>query len=243
MKSNIINFNKFLITKKFIKNLSPIIFDVGSNCGQSIKEIVNCYKKAQVHCFEPLPEMHKLLLKLKRKYKNNRIFLNITACGSKNQKKIFYLNQIAPSKSSFFKINTKSKLRIKMKKDAQKKIFRKKINNKILVNQIKLDDYIKKNKIKKIDIIKIDTEGYEINVLKGLKNNLKNIKILILEMRFDDHFKIQNSDKTTFFKVEKIIKKYFTFLALDNIYINPFYKSIDFMDAIYINKKTLSPVI
>lgn len=243
MKSNIIKFNKFLITKKFIKNPSPIIFDIGSNCGQSIKEMVNCYKKAQVHCFEPLPEMYKLLLKLKKKYDNYRIFLNIAACGSKKSKKIFYLNRISSSKSSFFKINVKSKLRIKMKKDIQSKSFLKKINNKILVNQIKLDDYIKKKKIKKIDILKIDTEGNEINVLKGLNNNLKNIKILILEMRFDDHFKIPNGDKTTFYQVEKIIKKYFRFLALDNIYINPVYKSIDFMDAIYVNKKTLSSII
>lgn len=37
---------------------------------------------------------------------------------------------------------------------------------------IALDDFCRENEIKRIDLIKIDVEGFELNVLKGLKNML-----------------------------------------------------------------------
>jgi len=42
-------------------------------------------------------------------------------------------------------------------------------------------DYCNDNNIKSIDFIKIDTEGYELEVLKGMGNMLKNIKIVQFE--------------------------------------------------------------
>ena len=42
------------------------------------------------------------------------------------------------------------------------------------VRTIKLADVIKKKKIKSVDLIKIDTEGHELEVIKGLAKDIKN---------------------------------------------------------------------
>ena len=60
---------------------------------------------------------------------------------------------------------------------------------KVPIKLIKLDDYIEKNKITKIDILKIDTEGFELNVIKGLKLNNNKVKYIYFEHHYDDMIK------------------------------------------------------
>jgi FkbM family methyltransferase len=51
-----------------------------------------------------------------------------------------------------------------------------------------VDNFVKQNNIQKIDILKSDTEGYEMEVLKGAKNCLENqiIEYLYLEAGFNE---------------------------------------------------------
>ena len=44
------------------------------------------------------------------------------------------------------------------------------------INSRTLDFFIKKINLKRIDFIKIDTEGYELEVLKGAQNTIKKFK-------------------------------------------------------------------
>ena len=44
---------------------------------------------------------------------------------------------------------------------------------------------IKKFKIDKIDLLKIDTEGYELNVIKGFGINIDIVKVIIFEHHYD----------------------------------------------------------
>ena len=53
--------------------------------------------------------------------------------------------------------------------------------NKILLKIIKGQSYITENNIKSIDFMKIDTEGYELNVLRGFEDFLENVKIIQFE--------------------------------------------------------------
>ncbi len=54
-------------------------------------------------------------------------------------------------------------------------------SNKILLDIKKGYDYVINNNIQNIYFLKIDTEGYELNVLKGFGDFLKNIKIIQFE--------------------------------------------------------------
>ena len=64
-----------------------------------------------------------------------------------------------------------------------------KFYKKIPIKIITLDEYISKKKIRNIDILKIDTEGFELNVIKGLTLNHKIIKFIYFEHHYDDMIK------------------------------------------------------
>ena len=120
-----------------------------------------------------------------------------------------------------------------MKKQRKNKNFISGINLPTKIQQDTLSNYFKINKIKNVDILKIDTQGYDENVLKGLKSkDLDKIKVINLEMNFYDFYEKSNS----FLNVEKIIGNHFNFWDISFLYKNPKFNSIDYMDVIYINK-------
>ena len=57
---------------------------------------------------------------------------------------------------------------------------------KMPIEVITLDNFIDSQKINYIDLLKIDTEGYELNVLKGLSKYYKKIKLIYFEHHYDD---------------------------------------------------------
>ena len=51
---------------------------------------------------------------------------------------------------------------------------------------ILLNDYLTEKKINKVDFLKIDTEGYEYETILGLKEKLKNVKLILFEHHYDN---------------------------------------------------------
>ena len=103
--------------------------------------------------------------------------------GEKNGKKKFYKNNFSAI-SSFNCLNEKSNYS-KLKKNNWFRIFKKETIVEKEVNIITLESFCKKNKISKIELLKIDTEGYEFSVLKGLKNNLTKVDVILFEHHYD----------------------------------------------------------
>ena len=62
----------------------------------------------------------------------------------------------------------------------KKKMF---LEKKVFVD--KAMNIIKKFKIDKIDLLKIDTEGYELNVVKGFGISIDIVKVIIFEHHYD----------------------------------------------------------
>ena len=91
-----------------------------------------------------------------------------------------------------------------------------------------LDSYIEKKKLNKIDIIKIDTEGYEFNILKGLKQNHKIVKFIYFEHHYDDmikkNYKFSNiNELLNNFGFKKVFKSKMYFRkSFEYIYENKF---------------------
>ena len=231
-------FQRNKVIKKLIKN-NPIIFDIGACEGQTIVEMVKNFKKCTIHSFEANKNLLPHLYYVKNKYrKNSKILINPVAIGDKKKKVPFYLHQ-DPSQSSLLKINFKSKLFVKMKKFRKEKKFLKENNIKTYVPQINLDYYCKNKKIKKIDILKSDTQGCDLNVLRGAKKILSKTSILIVEINFIDYYEKINS----FYEFEKLLRKNFNFWDISMIYKNPKWGSTDFVDAIYINKRLYENIL
>ena len=54
---------------------------------------------------------------------------------------------------------------------------------------VPLIDYLVENKIDHVDFLKIDTEGYEFEVLNGLKEKIKYVRIIFFEHHYDNMIK------------------------------------------------------
>ena len=177
---------------KFLKknNLDnfQIILDVGAHKGESINLFLKNFKVKKIYSFESSPINFDLLkqnlISIKKKFNNTEIVIENLTLGSENKEAL--LKQIDESSSSTLNnINLESnyfKKKRSLLYNNKKKIFYENLK----INITTLDGYLDKNKIKYIDFLKIDTEGYEYEVLKGLKKNIKNVKLIMFEHHYDD---------------------------------------------------------
>lgn len=178
------------IYQKYLRK-KPIIIDVGANEGQSIKRFSSIFNNCIIHSFEPINKCFDQMVKDfpgKNYYKNNY------ALSNKNTNRKFFINEQLVT-SGFNKIN-KSYHHIEIKN---------KIKNTVMVKTIKLDTYLYLNKIKKVDILKIDTQGHELDVLKGSKKSLKKniINFIEVELILCDYY----TNKIKLYEIDHIMNK------------------------------------
>lgn len=175
------------LKKNDLKNFD-ILVDVGAHKGESINLFAKNFQINKIYSFEANPKtfllLKKKLPKLQEKFFKTKIFIENFALGAE-KKKIYIKNISETSSSTIRDINQKSKYFKKkfffLKKKNQEFSFKE-----LEVNQILLDDYIRSQNINKIDFMKIDTEGYELEVLRGSEEFLKIIKYILFEHHYDD---------------------------------------------------------
>ena len=165
-----------------------VLLDVGAHKGETIKLFAGNFDVKEVYSFEPIPISFKILSKninkIRNKFKKTKIFLENFALGA--EKKKILIKLISESSSSTIRdLNTKSKY-FKKKFFFLKYFKDKKLFKQIEVNQILLSDYVENKNIKNIDLLKIDTEGYELEVLKGAQGILYKTKYILFEHHYDD---------------------------------------------------------
>ncbi len=235
----LINFFDFFHKRKIIKFLKKenfneyeIIFDIGAHKGESIDFFLNNFNVKKIISFEASPINFEFLKtkkkKLDEKFKNSKIVIENIGLGSINETKP--LKQFYESSSTTFsEINEDSKY-FKKKFNIINPFRNKKIYNEIQINLETLDEYIKKNNFEFINLIKIDTEGFEYDILKGLKDNINNIHLILFEHHYDNMIK----KKYTFSDInELLVKKNFIMIykakmplrrTFEYIYINKSFK-------------------
>ena len=138
-----------------IKDKISVIFDVGC---RTDSEFVNF--AGEVHYFDPVPEFIEILNKQEKL--NSKPFVNNVGLGNNNETLHYY-----PHYQSFYNRTVSCSL------DDDK--------NKVPLNIIKGADYVAEKNIECVDFMKIDTEGYELNVLKGFEDFLEKVQIIQFE--------------------------------------------------------------
>lgn len=160
----------------FFKNKINII-DVGASDGISIKYFFNNLHVNKIICFEP----HKEYINILRRFQK-KIIIKPFAIGNQCiEKKIFFPRYKFFNK--FFDIITYAHYDKALLKHFIKDFkYRKNLiisEKKIKIKKIKKINY-------KIDLIKIDTNGFELNIIRGLLSTIKNSKpALIIEINKD----------------------------------------------------------
>jgi len=153
-----------------------ILFDIGANIGQTIDKMRSSFSNATIYSFEPSKNSFK---KLESKYlqeKNIRIYN--TAIGSEKGKLNF--NQYTWSAMDSFLTRSYGTTEIA---------------DSYFVNITTVDDFCQENNISYINLLKTDTEGYELNVLKGASKTFdeKKIQFVLVEIFFNENYIGQSS--------------------------------------------------
>ena len=190
-QKKILNFFK----QKFSNQMTVV--DVGAHFGETIKKLKKNFNIKKIYSFEASPINFNIL---EKNFPDNLLDVEIynIALGAHSSES--YINQtIESSSSTINSINKNSKYL-----DRKLKVLKIKnddlVINKIPIKIISLDEFIETKKIQNIDILKIDTEGYEFNVLKGLKKNYHMIKMIYFEHHYDDMI-LKNYNFSDIYKV------------------------------------------
>ena len=82
-----------------------------------------------------------------------------------------------------------------------------------LIPVVSLDDFIASKGISKVDLIKIDTEGFEMEVLKGAKRTIENLKPKFIQIEYNWH---QMFTRTPIFYFSELLSDYDLFQLIPN---------------------------
>jgi len=184
---------------KICKENPKICLDIGANVGKYSNYLLE-NSSTRIVAFEPLPKTFKELIKIKKNYPNRFYVYNI-GLGQKKEKKYIYFDKNNLQWANFNpEVN-----KINYLKDNKKKF---------MCSVDTLDNFAKKNKKiinSKIDLIKIDTEGFELEVLRGAKKTIKRLKPKYIQLEYNWHHLFKN---TNLYYFSKILNEYDTYKIL-----------------------------
>ena len=196
--SNKVKIKKFFY--KYLKNKSINVIDIGAHKGETINFFIKNFNINKIFSFEPNIDLYKVLIQ--KNFANKSIEIFNYGVGINDS--MGHLNIMSETSSStFHDLNMDSKYFKKKKKylsffDKSSSLVEKKQEIKI----INLSNFLFEKNITNIDILKIDTEGYELNVLKGISNEyFSKIKFIL----FEHHYDLMIKKKYKFYDINKIL--------------------------------------
>jgi FkbM family methyltransferase len=161
-----------LITESTKKTIG-LALDIGANVGQSSYAFRRIFPNAELHAFEPNPDIFQTLV---RNLRNSQINLHNVGLGEQKNTGYIYI----PEYRKVLFTGLAACDRIQAEKHVQKlKLFKFHTSN---FETIKQSVFIEAGDSFELraDLIKIDVEGFEIEVLQGLNRTIQAFKPIIL---------------------------------------------------------------
>lgn len=191
----------FIAVRSYIAAENPILFDVGANEGQTIKKMIATCPEAIIYAFEP---GKKCFESIKSTFKHSNVNLHNLAIGE-------ICGVVEFNEYSWSALNSVLK----------RAYGTATIDNTYSVEVVTIDTFCKKNGIRTINLLKTDTEGYELNVLKGASEMIKQNKVqfVYVEILFNENYVGQSS-----------------FGEIYNFLIENSFELVRFYDVLYTNE-------
>ena len=170
------------------------ILDIGAYQGEWTKMAHQIFPLAKIFMIEATPDNESLLRNV-----SEASGLSMALLGDKSKKSvIFYLAD--PKETS---ISTGNSIYIEKTQYFNNRHF-------IRLPMITLDFLVAKRKLKNVDFIKIDTQGSELNILKGGKKTVSKAEFILLETQ-----NLEYNDKAPFTEDVVIAMKSYGFRLFD----------------------------
>lgn len=191
------------------------IAHVGAHNGKEVLVYNRLFPNADVHLFEPNKSSYE---ELENKFKDkNKIYLYNLALGNESGEKLLNTSSSFPNTSSILEPN--------LHKEYYPEVV---FDNEEIIQLKKFDSLGLKN----VNFMSIDTQGYELEVLKGSKEQLSNMDYLIVEIN-----RIHLYDKSPLVKdIDKFLKSY-SFIRIVTTYWG---KECVWGDGFYIKRDKIS---
>jgi len=140
-----------------------LVVDAGANEGQTTFALTNVIPKAQIHCFEPNSIAFERLEKLVGARVG--IQINRLALGADERMATLFHQKISQKTSLVEELNQNCGF-----------------SNDVKV--VRLDDYCRSKAISRINLLKTDTEGFDLQVIRGCEELLiaKNVDLVLSEV-------------------------------------------------------------
>jgi FkbM family methyltransferase len=181
-----------------------VAFDVGANIGVTTKEMLQYFDSSKVYAFECHPNTFN---KLTKNLAGTSAYPFEIALSNTSGSDTFYdygdegyINSLTPN----------APYAVRFKKKAAE------------LNVIKttIDEFCFKNSISKIDLLKIDTEGHDINVLRGGQKMLSSNSVAFVYFEFNDFYQDINTDGGSLNEITQYLSGFgFKFVATYTDYI------------------------
>lgn len=157
---------------QYIKQPIPFFFDVGANQGDYSLELRSGFPNAHIFAFEPNPYTFKIL-QSKLNLPSDHCYCLGMGSALKHQPIYTYSDSLDSQHASIYK---------EVFSDIHLAVDFADIEIEITT----VDDFCNKNKIDQIDFLKIDTEGNELDVLKGALRMIDENRISIIQFEFNE---------------------------------------------------------
>lgn len=192
-QDDIVSGERYLISnvlRKYFYNIersNPVLFDVGANIGNYSKALKTELPQAIIYAFEPNPVAYKIMQSRLKEVNINLLNLGL---GSKKTKATMfnYEGNIESEHGSLYK-------------DVFLDLHKMKDVIEIEIEITTIDNFCSDNRIKYIDFLKIDTEGNELEVLKGANTMLHKHNVGIIQFEFNEMNVISRVFLKDFFEV------------------------------------------
>ena len=153
---------------RFLQHLEinniKIIFEIGARYGDETIKLSNVFTQANIYSFECNP----LTINICQQNLSNMKNINFFAFGFGDKE------ELLPFYSYMISNDGASSLYKRIDYDTTQKM-----TGCVKIN--KLNNFVKEQNIDCIDLLCMDVQGYELNILKGSENFIKNIKYIIME--------------------------------------------------------------
>jgi FkbM family methyltransferase len=225
---------------EFVNNINSkeikIILELGSRDLVDAIKLINYFEDSQVYAFECNPdcliECNKNYVKLEED-KKKRLFLIDKAVSIDNGYVTFYSFDLQKYNNMGASSMLKIDFSLRNKNDSD--YGRPNPQKETIVNGIRLDTFINEHNIN-IDLLCIDLQGYELNALKSLGDELHKVKYIITECSIMPTY----TNGATFTELNEYLNSYnFKYISSNlfgNHYPNLSLKGFSEFDALFINK-------